>query len=344
MLMGLNGCNVAPEPKKSTAEVSSKVSKKHSLTKIGGKSQPVNLRSRKAMLEAGLHKPRPEAAYQVPKITHHIWLTKADTPSEIGEHDIEAIRASLMLTPPEEGWQHFLWCNNPQLIPKSISRLQPYGVKVMALSAKNLPSWSGFWQQAISQTTEVSPKISANMLRYLVLDSYGGVYMDTSYALMTTIADLTESYSLFTQEGVDAHLLGIGMIASTPKHPVLQEAQAIVKHTILQPKNHLAKIKNEKALSEHIAGSWVLTQAFNHQANQHQSYRDTFFPDEASSIQELAFIPTIWSHDVGIDHATHKKKDEQTKVALLPQKVSEVAMAPAQKTLQALRQIWTKFR
>lgn len=312
-IFGLSACNnhnSAPQQINASKLAAIDAKQSHDGPTSHTAEAPIN---RREILETVWSMPRPANAYQVPKITHHIWLTSKDTPNEISDADIDAIQTSILMTPPEEGWRHYFWCNDPARIPQTIAKLVPYGVEVKVASNETLPNLNNFWQDAVANAASVAKSMPAHILRYLVLDNFGGVYMDTNYELVTSIDDIAEGYSLFASEEPDSSMMGASILASAPHHPVMREAVDLLEKNITHPSRALTKLCDRQTYNKRASGAELFTEAFSKKANSDVHYRDTFFPDDKqSSVQNYAFVPTIWSQQIGIRHYNPQKQDSKS--------------------------------
>ena len=269
---------------------------------------------RRDLLQAVWSQPQPKKAYQVPKITHHIWYTTQDNPNEINDKDIRVIQESLLKTPRKDGWKHYFWVNDPSLIPKTLAKLAPFDIEVNVISQNNIPGYNLFWQDAVQESQKIAKSMPADMLTYLILDHYGGIYLDTDYELFNQIDDLAESYSFFAFEEPGNQFIGHAIVAAAPHHPIILEAENMIKRNRTQPPEYIQRACSERAYTVLATGPAMFSVAFDHKANHDTRYRDTFFPDDGSlSLLRYAFVPAIWSSQIGLHHGsnTWAKKDQE---------------------------------
>ena len=318
----LGGCSQqkAPTDPKKLAGVCNNRSLAVALWGENGEAQPQKAitTKRRDMLQAVWSKPSPEPAYQVPKITHHIWYTSAEDPNEISDTDTSFIQASLMMTPLETGWKHYFWVNDPTLIPKTLEKLKPFDIEVKVINRDNIPGLDIFWQNAVEESQAIAKSMPADMLTYLILDHYGGVYLDTDYELANSLDELTENYSFFAFEEPGNQYIGHAIVASSPHHPVITEAEHLIKRNLVTPPDYIKNACSERAYTVLATGPAMFSVAFANKANLDAHYKDTFFPDDGSlSLVRYAFTPAIWSSQVGTHHGsnTWAKKDQDKPLA-----------------------------
>lgn len=127
---------------------------------------------------------------KIPKIIHQIWLG-GELPAKY-----KVYCNSWKIKHPD--WQYKLWTDDD--------------VKNIFITRKNL----------YDSATNLGMK--SDILRYEILKQYGGLYVDTDFECIKNIEYL--SYlDLYAGVGYDTHpQLYIGLIASVPNHPIIQNA------------------------------------------------------------------------------------------------------------------------
>ena len=170
-----------------------------------------------------------EGAFSIPAISHHIWLTPEKAPKEMKPYDADNLRRTIAVIEGDthRSWKHILWTNAPSLIPETLGRLSSTPIEV-----RNLHDYTD-----ILKTLDVvfsfigNPRVkgamgvAADLLRYDLLDVFGGYYGDINFQLVSSPEPLMQAFDFFVG-GVDELLslvLENSMIGSIPNHPILEK-------------------------------------------------------------------------------------------------------------------------
>jgi len=148
---------------------------------------------------------------EIPKTIHQIWL---DKPS-MTQFFIRLIDTWKEKNPE---WEHFLWDNE----------------NAYAFLEENFENWLPFYEQLTHNVQRF------DLLRYLILIKYGGVYVDADYECLDSIDILLENqkiafglepenYAKFHQSN---YFIGNCFMASIPQHPFLIEFIDCLKKNI----------------------------------------------------------------------------------------------------------------
>lgn len=271
---------------------------------------------RKKMLQEVHKKSFPKDEFKVTKITHHIWFTSLQNPREISDNDLRFMQKSLMKVPLKDKWKHYLWVNEPALIPKTIAKLKPYGIIVKKINSANLAKYDSFWQKKVNELFLVSKSIPADVLTYLILEQYGGVYLDTDYELIASLDKYVNQYSFFTFEERGNQYMGHAIVGSSAHHPIMQESLTLVKRNLINPPFYICNACHDRAYVILATGPAMFSLAVYSKANSLPELRDTFFPDGLSySRVRYGFLPVTWHQEVGMHHGSNTwVEDKQQKL------------------------------
>ena len=112
----------------------------------------------------------------IPKIVHRIWLTNEAAPVEPPAEYVSALMQEAQEY-RSSGWQHYLWIQDPSILPITVNRLQKHGyVKIMRLSDYfDEGNWLVLFRAFLSDRKF---PFAADVLRMKILYEYGGVYAD----------------------------------------------------------------------------------------------------------------------------------------------------------------------
>jgi len=126
------------------------------------------------------------------------WVTNEDNPREISLehlnvflHNVEELKAL------NTGWTFEVWCNNPNLIPLSVAKLEQNNIKIV--NAHNHQSSLILLDTVDKAIASLDMGIATDLLRYNIMASYGGVYADLDFKFehYELMDDVTHRYNFF---------------------------------------------------------------------------------------------------------------------------------------------------
>ncbi len=242
---------------------------------------------------------------KIPAIIHFVWLTSEKKPKEINEIDLNHIINSLKtLKKSPLNWQYILWTNNESLIPETINSLAPYEIEV-----KNIHNLKNF--ELINDIGNMIKNNSfseaSDLVRYLALQEYGGVYSDTDTEIFKDISHLLQQFDFFGSEHrfyyYELHEKGFDTLASAflgakKAHPVISKTVELI-HRNLHSKELPNYVKNACSVHNRIwvsTGPMVLTIAYLNEGNK-EGYNNVIFDskyfNQRCSIKELRITPEV---------------------------------------------------
>jgi len=136
---------------------------------------------------------KPADKARIPKIIHQIWIGK-----KVPEKFV-AFQKGWQQQHPD--WHYILWTQN------------------------DISSF-GFFNSALIRASHNPGEIS-DIMRYEILYRFGGVYLDFDFECLQPLDELNKLYDFYVGiQPLDSGLvqLGIGLIGSTPGHPILKHA------------------------------------------------------------------------------------------------------------------------
>lgn len=175
---------------------------------------------------------------RIPKIIHQIWIGK-EIPKEFADY----INSWKQKHPD---WQYKLWTQND---------IEKFGFKnkQYILDSRN-------------------PGEISDLMRYEILHRHGGVYVDMDFECLQKLDELHHIYDFYICiQPLDSDLLqlGIGIIGSVPKHPMLKQViNGIAKNW---------ENKNYKSMATARTGPIYMTRMFYRYAGT-KNMRDIAFP------------------------------------------------------------------
>jgi mannosyltransferase OCH1-like enzyme len=205
---------------------------------------------------------------KIPAISHRIWLTSEKTPREINEDDLNhTINTIKSLNSGKLKWSHILWTNDQNLIPGTINKLKEFSIEIKNVNELENQVLLKDIQDMINKN---SFSEASDLIRYLALEKYGGVYFDTDYELFRPIDNLMRTYSFMGVDNRKSHdesgfsEISSAFIAAKSNHLVIKEAVKLITRN-LHNKNLPQYIKNAYTRRAKIwvkTGPIVLTAAF----------------------------------------------------------------------------------
>ena len=116
---------------------------------------------------------------------HKYWITPPDLPVEMpqGVRDdiIEAKRILHQIGFPFDKWTFIAWVIDKEVIPDTVKFYESQGYVVRELN--ELESYDEFWEQQVEGYLVTRLGRAGDLLRFLVLNELGGMYMDNDVEL-----------------------------------------------------------------------------------------------------------------------------------------------------------------
>jgi mannosyltransferase OCH1-like enzyme len=136
---------------------------------------------------------------KIPRIIHQIWVGEKPLPQTY-----TILKESWIKHHP--GWSYKLWTN------KEVSKLRLYN--------------QDFYNAA------TDPVEKANILRYELLDKFGGVYVDIDFQCLRSLEPLHHCYDFYTgiEPNDSAHLLNNALIACSAGHSLMRYCIETIKN------------------------------------------------------------------------------------------------------------------
>ena len=135
---------------------------------------------------------------KIPRIIHQIWIGDEDIPETY-------VRFKESVLKHHPNWKYKLWTN------EDVKTLRLYN------------------QEFYDQAEEIVEK--ANILRYEILNQFGGIYLDIDFECLKSLEPLIHYYDFFTGlQPVDSHyMLNNALIACSPHHPIIWKCIETIK-------------------------------------------------------------------------------------------------------------------
>lgn len=165
--------------------------------------------------------------WQIPPISHHIYLNKHNHTEEINPLIIKNLldKTALLNDHHPNTWKHIFWIDCLHCIPKTIKTLSQSGFEIHLVSdyANTLPELSDVNHMKAAGLIG----IAVDTLRLSILNVFGGFYSDLNYQLhqdpspmMKSNTFIIESINLFDDNNIS---IGNWMIAASPAHTIIHD-------------------------------------------------------------------------------------------------------------------------
>lgn len=217
-----------------------------------------------------LDKALPETVtYKIPAILHIVWVTNKNNPTEIQEKYLEMIANNLKILAMNKNlsWKFNLWVNDISLIPHTTSALSEIGFTIKQLEEEfKLMNEEQLYQKLCELTNEKYYALVSNIIRYVALEEYGGIYLDTDYELFKVPYKLMKAYDFVAGSiNTNEHSLENNVILTKPHHPIMKRIVSLSKMNLLDPENAPERIHHPCSFYDEtvlLSGSPVLAPAF----------------------------------------------------------------------------------
>lgn len=139
----------------------------------------------------------------IPHTTHRCWLTNLANPSEAPDDRLDYYIQGVRI---HKGWKHYFWCQDPDLIPKTITKLlsADVGIEIKTL-ADIEPKMRG--KHVFDAILADNRYTNANdVLRMNIVDEYGGFYCDLGVELKRNLTSLIDDYHYFILQAGEGYI------------------------------------------------------------------------------------------------------------------------------------------
>lgn len=249
--------------------------------------------------------------YKIPLISHHIWLTTEEPPQNIQGTELKLLKQTLStLNSQHKKWAHYLWVDSLLSVPKSMLELKKNGIEIKEINHFNLPTLPLF-NDEYNRAKTFNIGMANDIIKYLILKSYGGVYFDSDYELYSPLEDIHSTFNFYTSEYDSAHSYYISacLIGTSKNHPIINEALLLIKRNMnnITAPYYVKCSCNKEAKTVLATGTGMLSIAFYLKNNQNDN-NDTLFTDNNQLYNHIP-IPhsKIGKH---YNYNSWKKEDE----------------------------------
>ncbi len=134
--------------------------------------------------------PRSSCEPRIQRFSHKIWLTSDNEPHSPPEALLAPYFAMCKEHPPE--WTHFFWTNSAYVLNQVSARALEDGAKVLALNIEGMVL--GELETTVRRLiTDRKFVLAADVLKFVILDRYGGIYSDLGVFFDESILEIASA-------------------------------------------------------------------------------------------------------------------------------------------------------
>jgi hypothetical protein len=166
-------------------------------------------------------------SYIIEPKTHRIWLTSPQNPQEVSPDLLGFYKKSMQFYIGKPFTHHF-WCNNKNLIPKTIATIQSFNVPVIIHEISEIQDsfiTEGVYAKFLNEDLF---SFASNIARQEILLQYGGLYADIGMEQLVDLDPYFKHYEwiLFTWQ---ENSLWDGFVAIKKSDPVLKNSLTLLQ-------------------------------------------------------------------------------------------------------------------
>lgn len=168
-------------------------------------------------------KDKPHQA-RIPKISHRVWVTNKNKPSQLPEIFIKNIIKSMENLPD---FEHIIWTNAPQEIQPSIDLINAAakGSKLVIRNVNDLPT-SKSKEIAEAWLNQNVFAYASDIYRILIVELFGGIYSDCGWELSSDFNQLLTVDYIFNTLEADPGVASHNIIGAAPHSKILKEVKS----------------------------------------------------------------------------------------------------------------------
>lgn len=178
---------------------------------------------------------------KIPLSVHQMYFTSKTSPGQIDELSLSKIIASAeRLHMADQNWVFHFWTNYPEVLQQSIKEIPNLTIHMIEeLQGHRLyKEVIESLKFAESQNDKTMLVRASDLVRYIVLHKFGGIYYDLDYEIYNAgkLLNLLKSFELLVGKETDEEISAIGnaFMASIPDHPVMNAVLGLIKRNLNQ--------------------------------------------------------------------------------------------------------------
>ena len=242
---------------------------------------------------------------KIPNILHMHWSTKDQNSGDISQKNLKNILGNVRQL---NTWQIYMWTNVKTKNLAEISYLESINVTIVDyLSLAKKYKFYVFIFQALEYG---SFSLLSDIVRYIVLHEYGGLYLDLdvqlmNYQFLSKIQYTSDFYAgqLFSKNTEESSYVGGSVIGSISHHPMVHKIIQTINDNLSSniKKDHSSYLQYFEYIDREIffndhcviqgillnAGPLVLSDIYYQYSNTFNTLIDTLFPEQIFHFDEI---------------------------------------------------------
>ena len=225
----------------------------------------------------------------IPPRIHHIWLTNKTNPKEISAEDLKIlVQSKKILIQSSIDFEETVWTNNPKLLPRSKNILDQLGIKLRDIAEfkETLPNYA----LVSDLITHEKWGMASDILRYDLVDHWGGIYYDLNFNLKRSPDEIMCNYDFVGIAHNAFYMIENYFFAARKGHPILKKVQTIIRDHFTQPEpKYISAIRSLKIdeLYTNLATAYPFYWAFYAEANKNAAM-DVIYPNCKLKVADIS--------------------------------------------------------
>lgn len=185
---------------------------------------------------------------KIPAITHHIYFFSKSAENKINPFVMQITNNSierLTKISQELEWKHYIWTNDILSLKSNLNYNSNYIYKNFD-EFKNHPLYQKLIE-AIKSNEIARFSEASDILRFMVIEQYGGIYMDMDYEIYNAayIIKLMKNFDFIAgrESAKTLSNYGSAFLAAKPNHPIAKEMVSLELRNYSEKSNRPAYIK-----------------------------------------------------------------------------------------------------
>lgn len=230
---------------------------------------------------------------QIPAITHTLWFTSDDNPTEFPERYLYWLKKSIEACPASQGFTHYFWMHDKSKLPLTVKALAKLNVTV-----RESRELGEFRLKALYDYEFQNKRFGrlSDIFRLVVLDQFGGVYKDTDYRIHQSLLPLLHNYHFVAGREPMSSFICNALVAACPGHPVIKKTMELIQrnYDLERSPRYIKNIKDEDGFKTILlTGPGVFLTGVAHGLDQ-EGYKDIILPHPYLYPTQVEVYPQKW--------------------------------------------------
>ena len=224
---------------------------------------------------------------KIPYVIHHIWINFESPQREINKTDINNIIKNKELFANDfangaNQWNHTLWTNNKNLISHSGKLKKENNIEIRSFQDNKTEFRSiKIIDELIKNGTMEQLREATYLLRYNILERFGGVYADLNFQFNRSIKSEMHKYDFITTDFAGY------FFAAKANHPIISNAIDLLERNLVTPPAYINSVDsyNNSFVKEMLISTIPLGLAYLNSSNKNSNI-DIVYPSVNAIIPE----------------------------------------------------------